>query len=173
MVTLWAGRFGLIAVVIAVSWLGMQAIHELGHVAGAWLSGGTVERVVLHPLSISRTDLAENPRPLIVAWAGPITWVALPLIGWALAVIARLPGKHFLQFFAGFCLISNGLYIGLGSFQSIGDAAISSVTVQRSGSFGYSAPLACHLACICGTVWGRVSASLIPLDTPDSGTRNQ
>jgi hypothetical protein len=48
---------------VALSWYGMMAIHELGHVMGAWLTGGRVERVVLHPLAISRTDLAHNPRP--------------------------------------------------------------------------------------------------------------
>lgn len=44
----------------------MQAIHECGHVLGAWLTGGQVARVVLNPLTLSRTDLAENPRPLVV-----------------------------------------------------------------------------------------------------------
>jgi hypothetical protein len=50
-----------------VSWLLMQAVHESGHVLGARLGGGTVAQVVLHPLTISRTDLAANPHPLLVA----------------------------------------------------------------------------------------------------------
>jgi hypothetical protein len=29
------------------SWLGMQDVHELGHVAAAWLTGGRVSKVVL------------------------------------------------------------------------------------------------------------------------------
>src|ERR1700752_5121078 len=99
----------------------MQAVHEFGHVLGAWLTGGRVERVVLHPLTISRTDLAENPQPLIVAWAGPLIGVAFPVVAWGLVAMARMPGKRLLQFFAGFCLIANGLYIGVGSFNGIGD----------------------------------------------------
>jgi hypothetical protein len=56
----------LIVSTVLGSWLGMQAVHEFGPVVGAWLTGGKVAKVVLHPLSISRTDLADNPRPLTV-----------------------------------------------------------------------------------------------------------
>jgi hypothetical protein len=111
----------LILSTLIASWLGMQAVHELGHVLGAWLTGGEVERVVLHPLTISRTDLAYNPRPLVVVWAGPVFGCSLPLLLWTLAWAVRLPGAFVLRFFAGFCLIANGLYIGVGSFARIGD----------------------------------------------------
>ena len=50
----------LIGSTLLGSWLGMQAVHESGHVIGAWMTGGRVERVVLHPLTISRTDLAAT-----------------------------------------------------------------------------------------------------------------
>lgn len=111
----------LIASTVLGSWLGMQAVHELGHVCGAWLTGGKVARVVLHPLTISRTDLAENPAPLVVVWAGPLIGIAIPVIAWSAAAAAKLPGSYVLRFFAGFCLVANGLYIGLGSFGRIGD----------------------------------------------------
>jgi len=107
---------------LAAAWFGMQAVHELGHVIAAWLTGGTVQRVVLHPLTISRTDVSPNPRPLAVAWAGPLVGVALPL---AIAVASRRARRAFrrcAEFFAGFCLISNGAYIGVGSLDGIGDA---------------------------------------------------
>jgi len=42
----------LIASTVLASWLGMQALHELGHVFGAWITGGEVKRVVLNPLLI-------------------------------------------------------------------------------------------------------------------------
>src|SRR5437899_1075551 len=58
----------LIASTLAVSWLGMMVVHEFGHVLFAWLSGGTVARVVLSPLEFSRTDLEKNQHPLFVAW---------------------------------------------------------------------------------------------------------
>jgi hypothetical protein len=65
--------------------------------------------------------LAENPHPLVVVWAGPWVGVAIPLALWSLAALAQMRGAFVLRFFAGFCLVANGLYIGLGSFGRIGD----------------------------------------------------
>src|SRR5262249_34871163 len=73
----------LIVSTLVASWLGMQAVHELGHVLGAWLTGGRVARVVLHPLTISRTDLGHNPSPLAVVWAGPVFGALAPVLLWA------------------------------------------------------------------------------------------
>jgi hypothetical protein len=120
----------LIVSVIVGSWLGMQAVHELGHVLGAWLTGGRVAKVVLYPLTISRTDLASNPHPLLVVWAGPMIGVVLPLLLWGTAARWRMPGAFVLRFFAGFCLIANGVYLAAGSFDRIGDCE----TMLRHGS---------------------------------------
>jgi len=108
----------------------MQAVHELGHVIGAWLTGAEVERVVLHPLSISRTDLRHNPQPLIVVWAGPLIGIILPMLFYAVALKLTRREAFVLRFFAGFCLIANGAYIGVGSFDGIGDAG----QMLRNGS---------------------------------------
>lgn len=113
--------FVLIVSTLVASWLGMQLVHELGHVLGAWLTGAVVAQVALDPFSISRTDLAENPRPLFVAWAGPIAGVLIPLGVWIAAAGCRASAAYLLRFFAGFCLLANGLYIGLGSYEAIGD----------------------------------------------------
>src|SRR5262245_56620981 len=102
----------------------MQAIHESGHSIGAWLTGGRVARVVLDPRTISRTDLADNPNPLAVVWAGPVLGIVTPLLLWAVVAAVRLPGAFVLRFFAGFCLLANGLYIGLGSFDHVGDCGV-------------------------------------------------
>jgi hypothetical protein len=104
------------------AWLAMQAVHEAGHVIAAWSSGGKVQRVVIHPLTISRTDVSPNPRPLLVAWAGPIVGALTPLIIAALCRVSRRGPRRFCDFFAGFCLIANGAYIGAGSFLAVGDA---------------------------------------------------
>jgi hypothetical protein len=112
----------LIVSTVLGSWLGMQAAHELGHVVGAWLTGGQVARVVLYPLTISRTDFARNPSPLVVVWAGPVIGVVLPLALWGGAVCLRCPEVYLPRFFAGFCLLANGAYIGGGSFYRVGDA---------------------------------------------------
>ena len=34
----------------------------------------------------------------------------------------RSPGLYLFRFFAGFCLVANGAYIGVGSFEGIADA---------------------------------------------------
>ena len=104
------------------SWLGMQAVHESGHVLGATLSGGRVARIVLHPLTVSRTEFSANPRPLLVAWTGPVAGVVLPLLLWGTAARLRLAAAFALRFFAGFCLIANGAYLAIGSFDRVGDA---------------------------------------------------
>jgi hypothetical protein len=114
----------LILSLLPASWLGMQAIHEFGHVVGAWLTGGRVARVVLHPRTISRTDLADNPSPSLVVWAGPVLGCLLPLAGWGAAAALGWRGAFLLRFFAGFCLIANGAYIAVGSFDGLGDAGV-------------------------------------------------
>lgn len=112
----------LLATFLPWCWLGMMAIHEAGHVAGALATGGRVARVVLDPLTISRTDLSHNPHPAIVAWSGPLAGVLLPLAAYGLWWYRRLPFRYLIRVFAGCCLIANGVYLGLGSFWEIGDA---------------------------------------------------
>lgn len=114
-------RATLIVGTLLSCWLGMQAVHELGHVAGAWITGGRVENVALHPLTISRTDVSDNAQPRLVVWAGPLTGTLIPVALWSVAATAKLEEAFLLRFFAGFCLIANGLYIGAGSFDGVGD----------------------------------------------------
>jgi len=111
--------------VTALAWLGMMAVHEVGHVIGACITGGQVNRVFLHPAAISRTDVAPNPSPTIVVWAGPILGSLLPLMALsASGLMAQTSGqcRSLLQFFTGFCLVANGAYIGAGAFDGVGDA---------------------------------------------------
>jgi hypothetical protein len=114
------GKVMFAVCLLALCWYGMMAVHELGHVVGAWATGGTVTGVSLHPLSISRTDVLPNPCPGIVVWLGPIVGCLLPLLLWALGR-NWIAGKLF-GFFAGFCLIANGAYIAFGSRDGVGDS---------------------------------------------------
>lgn len=115
-----AAILGLLSVVL--SWLLMQILHESGHVLHAWFSNGTVTKVVLHPLTISRTDVAPNPYPLFVVWGGPIWGCLLPLLLWFTTKQRLSKIEYFLRFLTGFCLIANGAYLGVGSFYPVGDA---------------------------------------------------
>lgn len=114
-VALWVGM-------ALATWLGMQVVHEFGHVTGAWLTGGIVQAVELKPLGISRTDVRPNPQPLIERWSGPIVGSLAPVLVWLVALIARRTWAYLLRFFAGFCLIANGAYLGVGAMWPVGDA---------------------------------------------------
>ena len=111
----------LIGSTLIGSWLGMQAIHECGHVLGLRLTGGSVQRVVLHPLTISHTEASANPHPLVVVWAGPVLGDLKHLLLWGLIRVTGTAIGFLVRFFAGFCLIANGAYLGFGSLGGIGD----------------------------------------------------
>lgn len=100
-----------------VCWFGMQIVHESGHVLAAWLSGATVERVVLLP--ISRTDTSGVEHPLFVYGAGAVFGVVLPVLLWSIARFFRWRVAYLFRFFAGFCLVANGAYIGC-DFSTLG-----------------------------------------------------
>ena len=104
----------LIGTLVGFSWLAMQVVHEFGHVLVARMTGAAVVKVVLHPMTVSRTDLGGNPHPLAVVWGGPLVGSALPVLAFWIASIFQVPYLYLLRFFAGFCLIANGVYIGLG-----------------------------------------------------------
>ncbi len=110
----------LIVTFIIFSWLAMQVVHETGHVLAARLTGAEVTKVALHPLIMSRTDVVDGAHPLVVVWAGPLVGSVLPLLLFGLAAGFRSPGTYLFRFFAGFCLVANGVYIGVGHFLADG-----------------------------------------------------
>lgn len=111
----------LIVTTLAASWYAMMIVHEFGHVLAAWLTGGQVARVVLHPLAFSRTDLSTNSNPIAVVWGGPLVGTLLPLILWLVARTMRLRLAFLIRFFAGFCLIANGAYLAAAILEPVGD----------------------------------------------------
>lgn len=117
-------RIVFVVALLALSWFGMMAVHELGHVIGALATGGRVERVVLHPLSISRTDVVPNPHPSVVVWMGPVLGCLLPIMGWLSVPCRWRRIRTVLMFFAGFCLLANGAYIGIGAADQVGDCRV-------------------------------------------------
>lgn len=108
---------------LGLVWVGMMAIHELGHVLGAMATGGRVVRVVLPVLGFSRTDISPNPSPGIVVWMGPLVGTALPVLTWLSMQRARRLERP-TAFFAGFCLLANGAYIAFGSIDKVGDCGV-------------------------------------------------
>lgn len=100
----------------------MMIVHESGHVLAAWLTGGRVTGVVLHPLAFSRTDLAENPHPAFVTWGGLVWGSVMPVGAWLVARLAGWSWAFLLRAFAGFCLIANGAYLASAAVVPVGDA---------------------------------------------------
>ncbi|GMV26224.1 MAG: hypothetical protein AMXMBFR58_22550 [Phycisphaerae bacterium] len=96
-------------------------VHESGHVLAAGLSGGQVSRVVLDPLAFSQTELLENPRPLFVAWAGPVWGSIVPLGAWLAFRAAGLRLTFLVRAFAGFCFLANGAYLASAAIMPVGD----------------------------------------------------
>lgn len=112
----------LIASAVGFSWLGMMAVHELGHVLHLLATGGTVDYVILHPLAISYTHPGKNPHPLAVAWGGAIWGCAFPMIALGIVRCLARPWTYLPAFFAGFCLIANGAYLAADAFMQGADA---------------------------------------------------
>jgi hypothetical protein len=70
----------------------------------------------------SSTDLYDNPHPLWEVWAGPVFGAAAPVLAWVVAHYFKASFSYLLRFFVGFCLLANGAYLGVGSFDQIADA---------------------------------------------------
>jgi uncharacterized membrane protein YidH (DUF202 family) len=135
----------------------MMLIHESGHMLGAIFTGGQVERLIWHPLVFSRTDVSPNPSPLIVVWAGPLFGAVAPAILAACLSAAKAPVAYLAQFFAGFCLIANGGYIGVGTFERVGDAK----DMLRLGTQPWLMVAFGVLAIVAGFwIWNRISPKL-------------
>jgi len=122
-VTRRAVQLLLLCLFLYTCWLGMMVVHELGHVFHARLSGGTVSAVRVPLVGFSITELSSNPRPHFVAWGGAMWGCLVPLVAWAVFAATGTRGRRVAQFFAGFCLVANGLYLGVGWTQRAGDAA--------------------------------------------------
>ena len=149
-------RWGTVAVLAYPCWLAMMAIHELGHVLHAWLSGGRVASIHFGLFEFSETELSSNPHPQFVAWGGPIWGCLIPLMGYALVLKLRAVRlQRLLGFFAGFCLIVNGGYIGIGWIDGVGDAG----TLLRHGASRWAMALG-GLAAMAGGMylWHRVES---------------
>jgi hypothetical protein len=85
--------------------------------------------------------------------------VLLPLILWGLLAATGTPGAFIARFFAGFCLIENAGYLGVGSFFGTGDCG----EMLRRGSSAWALRIFGAIAVPIGFwLWngeGRVSRS--------------
>jgi hypothetical protein len=149
-----------ITTTIAAAWLGMTALHEVGHVLNAWLSGGRVISVELPPRGLGDTRVSPNPHPQFVAWGGAC-WASL--LGLSMMFVTRRGGlwRWFGQFFAGMCLIANGVYIGVGGFFGDANGADDAHELLRSRAAAWQLVLFGLVASTAGLVfWHRLGPRL-------------
>lgn len=139
----WTGaRLAFALTLLAYSWLHFEWTHETGHVVGALATGGRVQRVVLHPLVFSRTDVSPNPAPLVEVWAGPVLGCCLGALASVWVRGLSRVGAVGWRAVAGFALLANGSYIGLGAAWPAGDAEVMrqlGTPVWAMASFGIAA----------------------------------
>ena len=144
------------AVSITAAWLGMTALHEFGHLLNAWFSGGQVTSVELPPRGLGHTQVSPNPRPQFVAWGGACWGAAL---GSAPMLFARRRDlrRWFARFFAGTCLIANGVYLGLGGFFGDPNGADDAHELLRHGASMWQLVVFGTLATAAGlAIWYRL-----------------
>lgn len=100
-----AGRIFYFIALLVASWCVMTFTHEMGHIFGGWLCGGTLKDADLLPWHLPYSIFDPDPIPLITLWCGPILGVVVPL---ALAMTVR---RRWMWFIANFCIVANGAYI--------------------------------------------------------------
>ena len=120
----------LVMAMTAFSWLWMQWTHEAGHMIAGVATGAKIERVILDPRTFSMTQFESTPYPLVAVWGGPLIGVVL---GAAIPLLLAYKFKRLrfeLGLITAFVLLANGLYIGIGAFNPVGDA----VSMTKHGS---------------------------------------
>jgi hypothetical protein len=147
----------LVLSILWLSWLTMMLVHEAGHVVGAVCTGGQVRRVVWHPAALSRTDVWPNPHPLVEVWAGPVVGSLVPLVVAGVASAFRLRVAYLVWVVAGFCLIANGAYLGVGAVSPVGDAR---ELIARGTPAGWLAAFGVATVIPGFWIWHRVSPRL-------------
>jgi hypothetical protein len=104
-----------------IAWWPMMVVHEAGHILGCLFTGAEIERVILWPWTISQTVRSGSSAPAVDTWLGPLFGALAPIAMYLPFHRKSSIGMRMLGFFSGFCLISNGLYLGLGWIERVGD----------------------------------------------------
>ena len=148
-------QFGFVVCLLILSWQVMTTTHELGHVGAALASGGRIQSVDLPLLGISSTNVAPNPAPGFVVWAGPLAGCALPLLLMILVPRRCAASCLIARFLSGFSLMANGAYIAGGSFHAIGDCA----QMYQTGTPQWVMLVAGSTMSVCGLIiWHRMGS---------------
>ncbi|TWU24984.1 hypothetical protein Pla52o_12810 [Novipirellula galeiformis] len=147
------------AILMLAAWCVMTTTHELGHLIGGWLSGGTLQHAELCPWRLPHSHFAPDPHPLITLWAGPLLGCAIPL-AFALAI-----GKPSTWLVANFCVLANGVYLALAWYS--GAPFLDTPRLLAAGA----SPLSIAAYCAVTIGWGypALRASIVDIVFPKRG----
>lgn len=132
------------AVLLVASWVTMTVTHEIGHIAGGWIGGGTLTDYTLAPWRLPYSLHSPDPMPLLTLWSGPVLGVLVPLI---LALVKR---KRWAWFIADFCLLANGGYLALAWIS--GDRHLDTPRLLNAGAHPATVALYCGLTTVIGYI---------------------
>ncbi|WP_052031692.1 hypothetical protein [Novipirellula maiorica] len=127
---------------LIAAWFVMTTTHEVGHLIGGWISGGTLQHAELRPWHLPHSHFAPDPHPLVTLWAGPLIGVIVPLL---LALVIRKPSVWFI---ANFCMLANGTYLAVAWFT--GDPFLDTPRLLAAGA----SPLSIATFCALTLFWG-------------------
>ena len=101
----------------------MMLVHESGHMLAAVASGGTVQRLVFGPLEscLAHSIFPQSASPLC-RLGRPGRRAALFPLAFSIGLRIAQIRFYLAQLFSAFCLLANGAYIGVGSFDRVGDS---------------------------------------------------
>ena len=134
----------LVALLLVVSWVTMTIMHEVGHLVGGWIGGGTLTACQLAPWRLPYSLHSPDPMPLLTLWAGPVLGVAVPF---AFALTVR---RRWAWFIADFCLLANGGYLSLAWIS--GDQHLDTPRLLSAGAHPATVVLYCGFTVIVGYV---------------------
>ena len=113
----------LIGTFLPLCWLPTKAVHELGHVACCLATGSAIPKVVLNPLTFSRTDSSgQCIRPCSSYGRARLSVSACPCCSWRSPRSPLRNGRAFSKFFAVLVWSPTVDTVGAGSLGRVGDA---------------------------------------------------
>ncbi len=137
----------------------MTFVHELGHIACGYASGGALIDADLIPWHLPYSFFDPDPYPLVTLWGGPVLGVIVPV---SIAILFR---ANWIWFIANFCVLANGLYIATAWVT--GDRFLDTPKLLESGAHPVSIGLYCLLTIVTGYLGFRRSCALVLTEATD------